>query len=64
MIPKNVFLFLTQFYLVIIIHLLFFFFFLIGMATMKENKEKATSGGEDVQIQDDTTPSVVQKSAI
>ena len=34
------------------------------MATMKENKEKATSGGEDVQIQDDTTPSVVQKSAI
>ena len=30
------------------------------MATMKENKEKtATSGDEDVQIQDDTTPSVV-----
>ena len=32
---------------------------------MKENKEKAvTSGVEDVQVQDDTTPSVVQKPAV
>ena len=32
---------------------------------MKENKEKVvTSGDEDVQVQDDTTPSVVQKSAV
>ena len=32
---------------------------------MKENKEKAvTSGDEDVQVQDDTTPSVVQKSVV
>ena len=32
---------------------------------MKENKEKAvTSGDEDVQVQDNTTPLVVQKSAI
>ena len=32
---------------------------------MKENKEKtATSGDEDVQIQDDTTPLVVQKPAV
>ena len=32
---------------------------------MKENKEKAaTSGDEDVQIQDDTTPTVIQKSAV
>ena len=31
---------------------------------MKENKEKAvTSGDEDVQVQDNTTPSVVQKPA-
>ena len=30
---------------------LIFFFFIIGMATMKENKEKATtSGDEDVQV--------------
>ena len=51
--------------------LLFFFFFFksnfvfiaIGIATMKENKEKAvTSGDEDVQVQDDTTP-VIQKPA-
>ena len=35
------------------------------MATIMENKEKtATSGDEDVQIQDDTTPSVVQKPSI
>ena len=35
------------------------------MATIMENKEKtATSGDEDVQIQDDTTPSVVQKPFI
>ena len=41
-----------------------FVFFAIGIATMKENKEKAvTSGDEDVQVQDDTTPSVVQKPA-
>ena len=32
---------------------------------MKENKEKAiTSGDEDVQVQDDTTPLVVQKSVV
>ena len=32
---------------------------------MKENKEKVvTSGDEDVQVQDDTTASIVQKSAI
>ena len=32
---------------------------------MKENKEKAaTSSDEDVQIQDDTTPIVVQKSDV
>ena len=32
---------------------------------MKENKEKAvTSGDEDVQVQDDTTPFVVQKPAV
>ena len=32
---------------------------------MKENKEKVvTNGDKDVQVQDDTTPSVVQKSAI
>ena len=38
-----------------------FVFFVIGIATMKENKEKAvTSGDEDVQVQDTTTP-VVQK---
>ena len=35
------------------------------MATMKGNKEKvATSGDDDVQIQDDSTPLVVQKSTI
>ena len=36
------------------------------MATMKENREKAaTSGNEDVQVQDDTTtPSVVQKTVV
>ena len=35
------------------------------MATIMEKKEKtATSGDEDVQIQDDTTPSVVQKPSI
>ena len=40
-----------------------FVFFAIGIATMKENKEKAvTSGDEDVQVQDDTTP-VIQKPA-
>ena len=32
---------------------------------MKENKEKVvTSGDEDVQVQDDTTPSVVPKPAV
>ena len=32
---------------------------------MKENNEKAvTSGDEDVQVQDDTTPSVVQKPIV
>ena len=32
---------------------------------MKENKEKAvTSGDEDVQVQDNTTPSVIQKPAV
>ena len=32
---------------------------------MKENKEKVvTSGDEDVQVQDDTTPSVIQKLAV
>ena len=32
---------------------------------MKENKEKSvTSGDDDVQVQDDTTPSVVQKPAV
>ena len=32
---------------------------------MKENKEKVvTSGGEDVQVQDDTTISIVQKSVV
>ena len=32
---------------------------------MKENKEKAvTSGDEDVQVQDDTTASVIQKSTV
>ena len=42
-----------------------FVFFAIGIATMKENKEKAvTSGDEDVQVQDDTTPFVVQKPAV
>ena len=36
-----------------------FVFFVIGIATMKENKEKAvTSGDEDVQVQDTTTPVV------
>ena len=35
------------------------------MATTKENKEKAlTSGDEDVQVHDDTTASVIQKSAV
>ena len=47
---------------------LFFFFFYIvfftiGLATIKENKEKAiasgTEGEEDVQVQDNTTPLVV-----
>ena len=32
---------------------------------MKENKEKVvTSGDEDVQVQDDTIPFVVQKPAV
>ena len=32
---------------------------------MKENKEKAvTNGDEDVQVQDNTTPSVVQKPVV
>ena len=32
---------------------------------MKENKEKSvTSGDDDVQVQDDTTPSVVQKTNV
>ena len=32
---------------------------------MMENKEKVvTSGDEDIQVQDDTTASIVQKSAI
>lgn len=35
------------------------------MATIKENKEKAaTRGDEDIQVQDDTIPSVVQKSIV
>ena len=48
-----------------IVHSFFFFFFYIvfftiGLATIKENKEKAvasgTEGEKDVQVQDDTTP--------
>ena len=51
-----------------IVHSFFFFFFYIvfftiGLATIKENKEKAiasgTEGEKDVQVQDNTTPLVV-----
>ena len=32
---------------------------------MKENKEKVvTNGDEDVQVQDDTTPSAIQKPTV
>ena len=47
----------------IYIYIANFVLFNIGLATMKENKEKAitsgTEGEEDVQVLDDATPLVV-----
>ena len=49
--------------LYIYIYIANFVLFNIGLATMKENKEKAitsgTEGEEDVQVLDDATPLVV-----
>ena len=43
-------------------------FFTLGLATMKENKGKGvangTEGEEDVQLQDDATPLVIQKPIV
>ena len=55
----------------VVYHLLFFFkplsFLIIRLATMKDNKEKNVASGteeeEDVQVQDEPTPLVVQATA-
>ena len=53
----------SSFYIYIYIYIANFVLFNIGLATMKENKERAitsgTEGEEDVQVLDDATPLVV-----
>ena len=53
----------SSFYIYIYIYIANFVLLNIGLATMKENKEKAitsgTEGEEDVQVLDDATPLVV-----
>ena len=53
----------SSFYIYIYIYIANFVLFNIGLATMKENKEKAITSGiegeEDVQVLDNATPLVV-----